>query len=75
MKPSYELLAPGGIFVSNLQSDISEEQHKKDNKRVVCPVGVLRLPGNRALGGELYKVLPKLLESGDIKVRSYPIKY
>ena len=64
---AYDILAPGGKIVIVTQDLIDKEKLTPD-KQIVCVSGNVWFEDSREIGVSLYKILPKLLEDGDIKV-------
>ena len=70
---AYEALAPGGGLVSvfpNSEALLADRAREGDGKRVARPFSSFRLPGNHALGIEVYKRMTGWLRDGTIVVRT-----
>lgn len=65
----YDLLAPGGTMAAVRPEAIDPKKKVEDKKSFFMHANVT-LPQNRKLGTSLFSALTKLLDSGDLKVRS-----
>ena len=69
---AFDALAPGGGLVSTLlfTDPVLKEKIARDNgsKKLARPFASYQLPGNKALGVEIYKRLTEWLETGVIVV-------
>ena len=65
----YDLLASGGTMPA-VRPDAIDPKKKVEDKKSFFMHANVTLPQNRKLGTSLFSALPKLLESGDLRVRS-----
>ena len=64
---AYASVLPG----AGADADIADLKHADDGKRVARAYGLFHLPGNRALGVELYKRLSGWLADRTLAVRFF----
>lgn len=66
---AYDILAPGGKIVLVLPEAIEKDKLTKD-KQIINVTGTAWFEDSREVGASFFKILPKLLEDGDIKVNT-----
>lgn len=63
---SYDILAPGGTFLTILSPAVKNVVPEKE---IIAPYGTPHLPSHKEFGIELWQQIYTLLESGEFKVR------